>query len=389
MLKKAIPRLLLLTILGVLLSKQIANPIITWDGLGYMACILKLDGETDTEKIHQTVYSEIEKNTPGYRYEHLTIGSYYSPHEYREAMINDYNAFNEQLPFYSIKFLYVLSCYGLYKSGVSLSLATIIPSVISYFVLALFFFNSIKINLKFTYVALGLTLLVFIMPSFTDVGIISTPDALASMLMFLSSYLFLFYNSKIILISVLVLASLARPDNAIFGICLLSLDFLMSEKKLLHILRYCLAVTLLVSVALVLKSSFENPGWKVWFHHSFIKHLTHPLTEETPDFGIFQYLKILLKGIISTVLRLKFPILLLAFFTYILFRTKRITFNIRALKRDKTTILLISILTTLVFRFLLYPSLPERMFFPYFLMLLVILSSIFTQSPKGIKSVEL
>ncbi len=69
---------------------------------------------------------------------------------YRKLMAENASAFKTQLPFFDVKPIYLLSAFIFYKIGVNLTYATVLPSIISYFLInVISFFWCKKFNLPF------------------------------------------------------------------------------------------------------------------------------------------------------------------------------------------------------------------------------------------------
>ena len=104
------------------------HPEYNWDMLGYMALVVRMDRTKNIEEIHHVVYDEAKRGIPADRYEKL-IG----PFSFRERLSNDPLEFQKLLPIYIVKPLYTWTCHLFYKSGFSLPVSTVMPSIISYF----------------------------------------------------------------------------------------------------------------------------------------------------------------------------------------------------------------------------------------------------------------
>ncbi|MCE8417705.1 hypothetical protein LZ190_03110 [Rhodovulum sulfidophilum] len=83
-----------------------------WDVIGYTAAAYKLMGETGTDRLSARTYEDIRRATAPETFEKLTTG------DYRAAVYQDPEALRQQLPFYSIRPLYVaLSIAGSKLTG--------------------------------------------------------------------------------------------------------------------------------------------------------------------------------------------------------------------------------------------------------------------------------
>ncbi|ARC87433.1 hypothetical protein [Rhodovulum sp. MB263] len=83
-----------------------------WDVIGYTAVAYRLMGETGTDHLSTRTYEDIRRATAPETFEKLTTGGY------RAAVYQDPEALRQQLPFYSIRPLYVaLSIAGSKLTG--------------------------------------------------------------------------------------------------------------------------------------------------------------------------------------------------------------------------------------------------------------------------------
>jgi hypothetical protein len=114
--------------------------------LPYMAVIQKMDGVKSFTQIHTNTYKTAQQNLSEKKYNELI-----NPHDkYRKKMAESASAFETQLPFFDIKPAYLIIAFLFYKIGVSLTYATVLPSLIAYFFINLVSFIWLKkFNLPF------------------------------------------------------------------------------------------------------------------------------------------------------------------------------------------------------------------------------------------------
>ena len=114
---------------------SLKKPAYNWDILPYMGVILSYD-KADAKTIHDNVYTIAKEQIPSTFYNRLIGPS----NQYRNRVAQSPEAFHLQLPFYVVKPLYTGVSYLFYKAGASLLMATIWPSIISYFLMGLLLF---------------------------------------------------------------------------------------------------------------------------------------------------------------------------------------------------------------------------------------------------------
>ena len=185
--------------------------------LGYMASILRIE-ESDDIIIHSKVYEVAEMEISTESYKALTNNSY------RVVLKNDPKAFSEPMPYYSIKLSYVFLSYLFYKLGISLTYSTVIPSLISFFLICLLIFYFIAKATNNILLGGLLTLFIATLHPMMDLAKLSTPDALSSLLILLVVLFFMLKKHYILLIISMILSITVRPDNIIFCSLLLLIE---------------------------------------------------------------------------------------------------------------------------------------------------------------------
>jgi hypothetical protein len=117
-------------ILFLLLSNLLSykKPSYDWDMLPYTAITLRLDGY-DKSQIHDQVYRIAKDQLSAFDYYRLSASN-----PKRKKWFDNPASFNALLPFYVVKPLYNVCCFALYKCGIPILKATMLPSVFAYFV---------------------------------------------------------------------------------------------------------------------------------------------------------------------------------------------------------------------------------------------------------------
>src|SRR5476651_346587 len=109
------------------------RPHYNWDMLAYMALTIQQDHKS-VDQIHQLTYQAAKENIPAIDYEHLVGG------EYRKNISENPAAFFNTLPFYAVKPLYIEMVSLFHKAGFSLPMATVLPSIVCYFLIGVLLF---------------------------------------------------------------------------------------------------------------------------------------------------------------------------------------------------------------------------------------------------------
>jgi hypothetical protein len=245
-------------------------PDYNWDMLPYMSIIQKMDGAKSFDKIHQTTYNTAQQNLPAEKYNDLV--DYRS--KYRKMMAENAAAFETQLPFFDIKPIYLISAFIFYKIGVSLTYATVLPSLISYFLINLVSFSWCKkFNLSFK----GLIIMLFLISIITiPMATRSNPDTLACLFLLIGSYIFLETDNLLLSVAFLILSIFTRPESIIFCFLLFTIVLIAKWRKKIN-LFISIGCLLLMAAAyyLIIKNS-SYPGWNNLFYHAFIDNTADP-----------------------------------------------------------------------------------------------------------------
>ena len=93
--------------------------------------------------MHATTYEKAKQDIPTEEYRKLTEAL-----PFRKKMASDPLQFENILPVYSVKPLYIGLCWLSYRWGFSLVTSTVMPSIISYLIIGLFLFFWLKRYLK-------------------------------------------------------------------------------------------------------------------------------------------------------------------------------------------------------------------------------------------------
>lgn len=287
---------LLIFIITIVLALK---PDYNWDMLPYMAIIEKMDGIKSFDQIHSDVYNTAKKNLPPKKYNVIAD----SNDRYRKKMLEDAMAFEKQLPFFDVKPVYLFFAFILYKIGVSLTYATALPSLISYFFINLVsFFWCKKFNLSSRVFIFFLGLICIItIPLATR----SNPDTLACLFLLCASYFFMETDNLLACVLFLILSILTRPENIIFSFLLFSILVAGKWKKKTSFFVCLICCLLMATVYYTPLKIMSYPGWSNLFYHAFIDNTVDPSLKQT--ITIPMYLKVInhnvltIKGIVGII----------------------------------------------------------------------------------------
>jgi len=345
------------------------RPLYNWDILPYSYLILKMD-HYNSEDAYNLAYKSAKENIPSKEY-HLLVDS---SNAYRYRMSKDFNAFNEQLPFYVVKPLYTSLGYLFYKSGFSLIQATLIPSFISYLLIGFLLFHWLKIYLQHS-ISFITALLIMISSPLIEVAKLSTPDCLSAFLLLCSFYFIVEKPSLRFAVLFMSLSVFARLDNIVTCFGLIGIMYASKKWYKKIPLRIFLLIIILFVCSYFLISFFAYQyGWSILFYNDFADHL-HPAYGSMVHFSIQSYLRLMYEHVLSAINH-SYVSIFLALLVFS-FNEK---LSLRNLSFDKMFLLLIPII--LFVRLILYPDVSDRLYIPFYLIIIIL-------SAKRLASIQL
>lgn len=181
------------------------------DEISYMGIMLEYE-YSDMNVIHDKVYSELKRVC-----DTEVFNKYTDPNNWRSGRYYDVTVFQDKMNYHRAKPLYTWVSYGFYKLGFSLSLATVLPSIISmwFMLLVLYLWLRRYVTRNIGYIIVAVLL---VLPVFSYMINMAIPDGMANLFVFLSFYLISKSAKKVWVFICLLLALLSRVDNAIIAI---------------------------------------------------------------------------------------------------------------------------------------------------------------------------
>lgn len=254
---------LYLAVVIALLAFCYARPSYNWDMLAYAAVILD-DGETSPEALHAEVYRVASEEVPEREYRMMVD----TTHQLRSEVLRNSERFYQFLSYFRVKPLYTLLCDVFYSMGVPLMKATVLPSVLGVFALALLLFYRFCRSFPLWAAAvLGLSILC--MPPVLEAARLSTPDALNALAL-LGAFLVYLYGANVYWFMLLVvIAVLVRLDNAIVAtVLLVSLivrDYEVGKGKGVALISISVIAILLAYTWFILTYAEYNNGFEQFY----------------------------------------------------------------------------------------------------------------------------
>ncbi len=348
-------------------SFSLKNPFYNWDIIGYVAAAKSFE-TTDHITLHNVIYDELKKVTAKDKYSYLTSN------EFRKEMEINAKAFEQQLPFYQIRIIYVAAIYILAKLGMNMFYAT-------HFISAISIFMSL-ILLYFTFRKVINSHILFTLPFYAVfIGIMkvarhSSPDGLTLLIVTGIAYLWL-GNSRWVFF-LLPLSVLVRTDLILFVVPLCIYFFLYS-KQWKNDALISLGVCTLCYIGV--NSIFDNYGWATIFVYTFMKKLIYP-AEVSIRLGLVDYYKVFMNSIFysltySSMFFLYIYISILGIFAYKKKYKVKLT---NQTNQEKVFVLSIISLFYVSAHFMLFPATWERFFMAQYLFLFMLIGLLFNSS---------
>ena len=272
-----IPYLCLFLLLSVWAIRQ---PHYTWDLLGYVGCAVN---STDPKIIHDVAFDAI-RDAP-------SDEDIHADNPYRKDVTANPYHFAEQLPFYSIKPVYVASIKVLHQAGMPFQKSAVAISAASNFLLAVLLWQWLAAYLSGWSLAAACTL-IMLSPNILVLSRWATPDCLATLVAAVAFYLVLerksyFWGSSILLLDVWVRTDALVLAGIVFAVLLIT--------RKLDIMQFAALSLLALGSYFTINHFAGNYGWPALFYNSFMGGLTAP-GEAVIHFSWSAYVHQLVRG---------------------------------------------------------------------------------------------
>ena len=257
-----------------LLSYCVKRPLYNWDMIGYVASAHVRNGLSGAQLSERT-YADVKESVPKDVFVELITGPY------RSAVYADPKSLEQQVPFYSIRVVYVELIRALGSWGVSPVRASHVLSAI-FAALSVFPVAGILARSGVTCLALPV---VVGASGLLELGRLSTPDALATFCALTSVHLLLVGRMKAAGL-IFTCLPLLRTDFVILSLALASYCWSRGERRLA-------ATSVLLSLCLyfVVVQASGGYGWQTVFNFTFIQASPYP-ADMQPSFEWRSYFNI-------------------------------------------------------------------------------------------------
>jgi len=239
----------------------VRQPHYTWDLLGYVGCAVD---STNAKDIQRAAFDAIRNAASD---EDIRLDNPYR----RDVAANPYH-FAEQLPFYSIKPVYVALLRALHRTGMPLQESAVAISAASNFLLALLLWHWLAAYLSGWTLAAASSL-IMLSPNILVLSRWGTPDGLATVVAALALYLVLERKSYFWGSSALLLDIWIRTDTLIFAGVVF---FVLWLSRKLDLAQFAALSLLAFGSYFTINHFGGNYGWTALFYNSFLGGLTAP-----------------------------------------------------------------------------------------------------------------
>jgi hypothetical protein len=279
--------LLLLTFVS---SRPYFYSLYDMDMMGYIGNAVAISGAS-VRQIHDASYRALEAEVPPPAREHLLGRDKAGPTsqwESRQDRAVNPDHFAEYLPCFAIRPIFNELIYLLhYELGVGLVRATILISVVSYWLIGVLVFLWLCRYAGPERAALG-SLLLMMSPPILDLARFNTPDALTCLLSLAGLYLIFERDRMFWGLTVLLFSIYVRTDNALLAVAVLAYCCMVSKQ--LEKAKAAVLAALAVGSVLLINHFAGDYGLRVLYYRSFVAIPLAP-GELVPNFGPADYLR--------------------------------------------------------------------------------------------------
>lgn len=344
----------------------------------YMGLIYKTEyPDMKIEEIHQKVYDELREKNPDFAglgpidpmVEEVAKGE----STYYKILSQNPKAYEEELQLFVVKPFYNFINWSFFKLGFSASASNSLISVISYALILVLIFSFLIKILKNYPLAFIITILISLFKPFPEAARHVSADSLSCLLLLLSFYVFLFGRNLFLAGIFAMLCIMTRPEYFIFYSFLYGLIYLYRNRLKVKTAPLLISYGYLF-LSFFLIQAFNQVSWSTLFMNQFIKVQIYPVSQPDP-FIFSDYIHFIKSKIMLEFNASYFPVLLI--FIIIILANNFSFYN----KKKQAQVLFFAIIYgTVMMRFLVFPSLANRMMLGFYL--IIILALVYIKNSK-------
>lgn len=349
----------LFPVLLLLVAYKVQKTQYNWDVVFYCGAIFN---NPDNPTASRENMIAAFKNSPYIDYEKDIIPKT----QYGRDVFSNNQSYEEQYAFYDIRVVYIKTIQAFHALGedavYSVYLASLFYALSAVLVLYFFCFG-ITGNALFSFLV---GLFMILRPGFRDF-ITSSPDTLSAFSVILIIIAF-FSKKEWWMYASIAFSILCRTDNLIFIGLLYGISLIeqLVSKKTYRV--YAAGIILALTMYFVINLIYHNAGYRVLYYHTFIEHLSFPLTQPK----VIPYTDIL-KRIIPDIPYFIYPLM------YFLIILVMVQGRYKQIFSEPALLVAVVAIITFIIRFCLFPSAQARFTFQYEFIAMMILVYYFRQ----------
>ena len=287
--------------------------------------------------------------------------------QYGKDVFSNNQSYQEQYAFYDIRVIYIKTIQLFHAIGIDAVYSVYLDSLFYALsaVIALYFFCfALTRNVFFSFIV---GLFVILKPDFKEF-ITSSPDTLSAFSLVLVIMAFFSRKNWLIYLSV-AFSIICRTDNIIFIGLLFGFTLIQNIIKKESLKISALSIIISVLFYFVINLFYNNAGDRVLYYHTFVEHLSFPLTHSKT----ISFLDIL-KRVIPEIPFFIHPVM---YFLALLIIAKG---NYKTIFSNPALLVALVAIITFVIRFCLFPSNQARFTFQYELIGIMVIVYYFKES---------
>ena len=340
----------------------------------YMGLVYKTEyPDMKIEEIHKKVYDELREKRPElfhFDLSHKELAK--GENTYYKVLSENPKAYEEELQLFSVKPFYNFINFLFFKTGLEASTSTFLISIISYVLILILIFRYLVKILENHYFAVILALLFSLFKPLLEASRHASPDTLSCFLLLASIYVYSVKKFFFCATIFAMLCILTRPDYFVFYTLLYIFLYFYKKNNVKKIEFFLSYLYLFFSFYII--QYFNKISWSTLFMNQFTKVQIYPVSN--PDvFQFSDYINFIKSKFLIEFNSSYFPLLLI--FIVIILGYK---FSLKNKLNLKLCLFFGIIYSSVFIRFLIFPTLVNRMMIGFYL--IIILSLIYIQNSK-------
>ena len=341
------------------------------DLIEYIAVVDQWEGATGAD-LNAKTYADLDALLDDTQYADVT-GTQGITELGRDAYLAkikaDPEALRQQLPFYSVKPLYPALMAVLGVVGVPLGFGSVLISALAYAALILLLFRWASRHVG-EWSAVVLVTLIALSAPFWILARLSTPDALALLIVMSGLYVLLEWRRPGLALAILLVAVLARPNAVVAVLAIAAVAALARPESGIRLAwpRAALAAVAGLALYLGLTVWSGNYGYATLFYHAVVGYLPFP-ADGAPPLSIGEIARIYAFRLVALSTS---PVPLFALLGVLAIRAR--VPALADIRSDGPSLAILAMFATMAVTWVTYPNEPERILVAPFLLIAIVLA---------------